>query len=47
MLVADVGLGDAVGAMLVVGREESGWLASGVGMMPAKEGSWTMAWMSV
>ena len=41
LLVADVGLGDAVG------REVAGWLVSAVGMRPAKEGSWTMAWMSV
>ena len=43
LLVADVGLGDAVGkVLLAVGKE-----VSAVGMRPAKEGSWTMAWMSV
>ena len=48
LLVADVGLGDAVGkVLLAVGREVAGWLVSAVGMRPAKEGSWTMAWMSV
>ena len=45
---ADVGLGDAVGkVLLAVGKEVADWLLSAVGMMPAKEGSWTMAWMSV
>ena len=44
LLVADVGLGDAVGkVLLAVGREVVGWLVSAVGMRPAKEGSWTMA----
>ena len=48
LLVADVGLGDAVGkVLLAVGREVVGWLVSVVGMRPAKEGSWTMAWVSV
>ena len=48
LLVADVGLGDAVGkVLLAVGREVVDWLVSAVGMRPAKEGSWTMAWMSV
>ena len=48
LLVADVGLGDAVGkVLLAVGGEVADWLLSVVGMRPAKEGSWTMAWMSV
>ena len=48
LLVADVGLGYAVGkVLLAVGREVVDWLVSAVGMRPAKEGSWTMAWMSV
>lgn len=48
LLVADVGLGDAVGnVLLAAGGEVADWLLSAVGMRPAKEGSWTMAWMSV
>ena len=47
LLVADVGLGDAVGnVLLAAGGEVADWLLSAVGMRPAKEGSWTMAWMS-
>ena len=43
-----MGLGDAVGkGLLAVGGEVADWLVSVVGMRPAKEGSWTMAWMSV
>ena len=48
LLVADVGLGDAVGnVLLAAGGEVADWLLSAVGTRPAKEGSWTMAWMSV
>ena len=43
LLVADVGLGDVVGNVLLA----ADWLLSVVGRRPAKEGSWTMAWMSV
>ena len=44
LLAADVGLGDAVGnVLLAVGGEVADWLLSVVGRRPAKEGSWTMA----